>query len=206
MRHSAKRSFCLFLCFILTFALGGCAGNTEVNEKNITKTVEKVEAALKSFDRETLEKYVSSQTLKYILAFSKNKAQFVTLGQAMFEKLEIDITAIDTANQTVTLAVKNRDMRIAATTFTQTLTAQNLSQIELLAKLSDDAFLDASLASLKSEIAAAIVPDNPVEVTLSVAKGQKNLMLVFDETAEDAVSGGALSAITACVTGKNTAD
>ena len=33
------------------------------------------------------------------------------------------------------------------------------------------------------------------EITLSVKKGEENLVLVFDEEAENAVSGGALGAI-----------
>ena len=183
----------------MTFALGGCAGNAAMTEKNITKTVEKVEAALKSFDREMLEKYVSSQTLRYILGFSRSKTQFAELGAAMFEKLEMEITAIDTDAKTVTLSVRNRDMRQIASDFTQKLTGE-YSGMDLLAKLNDNSFLDASLAELKSEIAEATVPDNPTEITLSIEVKDKHLVLVFDSAAEDAVSGGALTAITDAIT------
>lgn len=198
MNNSVKRSICLFLCFIMTFALGGCSGGTNMSERNITKTVEKVEAALKTFDRETLEKYVSSQTLKYILGLSKNRPQLAELGQVMFEKLEIEIKAVDIEKETVTLLVKNRDMRETAKNFSDKLISQ-YSSLELLSKLNDSAFLDTSLAELKSEIAEATVPDNPVEITVVVKAGDKNLVLEFDEAAEDAVSGGALTAITSTV-------
>ena len=202
MHNSVKKSICLFLCFIMTFALGGCSGGAAMTEKNITKTVEKVEAALKTFDRETLEKYISSQTLRYIFGFSKSKPQFTELSQAMFEKLEINIKSIDTENGTVTLLVKNRDMRQPAADFTKKLTSQ-YQGMELLSKLTDDAFLNTSLAELKSEIAEATVPDNPVEITLSIEQKDKHLVLVFDSAAEDAVSGGALTAITENIVTQN---
>ena len=194
MQKSVKRSICLFLCFIMTFALGGCSGGTKMSEKNIIKTVEKVEAALKTFDKDMLEKYVSSQTLKYIIGFSKSKPQFAELGQAMFEKLEIEVKSVDLEKATVTVAVKNRDMREVAANFTKKLTSE-YDGLELLSKLADQNFLDESLGELKSEIAEATVPDNPAEVTLSIEQGAKNLILVFDSKAEDAVSGGALTAI-----------
>lgn len=198
MHNPIKKSICVFLCFIMTFALGGCAGKTQMNEKNITKTVEKVEVALKNFDSKTLEKYVSSKTLQYILSFAKDKQQFEELGRSMFEKLEIEIKSVDAENGKVTLLVKNRDMQLVAANFAYRLTS-NYSTFQLLTKLKDDAFLDESLSQLNAEISEAVVPDNPTEITLTVEKGKKNLVLVFDEAAEDAVSGGAMSAITSVV-------
>lgn len=41
----------------------------------------------------------------------------------------------------------------------------------------------------------------PVSVTLTVTAGKKNLMLGFDDTAENAVSGGALQAVKSLTSG-----
>lgn len=177
-----------------------CQSSTAMTEENITKTVQKVEAALKNFDIEALEKYVSSPTLKYIVSFAKSKEQFSALGRTMFENLEIEVKSVNPVKHTVTLSVKNRDMGEIGANFANELTSQ-YSAFELLSKINEDAFLDASLDKLTAEISEAIVPDNPTEITVTIEKGKKNLILVFDDKAEDAVSGGALSAITKIVTG-----
>lgn len=182
------------MCLALTLGLSACSGGASVNEENITATVEQVEKALKDFDRATLEKYVKSSTLKTILDLSKSHPQFGELGKAMFEKLEIDVKSIDKKNKTVTLLVKNRDMSAIATEFVTELT-KGKSVIQLAGLLNNDGFLDRSLSKLTAEISEATVPDNPTEVTIPFEKGDGNLILSFDETAENAVSGGVLTAI-----------
>ncbi len=69
----------------------------------------------------------------------------------------------------------------------------------MLSLLKDETFLNTSLAKLTAEISAATVPDNPETVTLTVVQGAKNLTLSFNSEAEDAVSGGAISAITEAI-------
>ena len=64
----------------------------------------------------------------------------------------------------------------------------------MLNKLDDDDFLDFSLNQLVESM-DAVDDETEVTVTLNVKKGDKNLVLTFDDDSEDAVSGGALTAI-----------
>ncbi len=194
MQYNLKKGICLILAFAMTLTLSACSGEKSMSEENIIQTVAKVEKALMDFDRATLQNYVKSSTLKTILDLSKNHSQFSALGKVMFEKLEIEVKSVDKKNKTVTLLVKNRDMSKIAEEFTKDLT-KGKSVIQLMALLNNDSFLDTSLSKLTAEISEATVPDNPTEITVSVEKGKDNLVLNFDEAAEDAVSGGILTAI-----------
>ena len=194
MKQKIKRGVSLILCFALTLALSSCSGGTKVTEENVNNTVANVEKALKDFDRLSLKTYVKSSTLETILNLSKSHSQFNALGKAMFEKLEISVKSVDTKNETVTLLVKNRDMAAIATEFTKEITAGR-NTVQMMQLLNDDAFLNSSLKKLTAEISEATVPDNPTEITVPIEKNENNLVLVMDEKAEDAISGGALTAI-----------
>ena len=194
MQKNIKRSLCLVLCLAMTLGLSACSGGASMTEENITVTVETIEKALKDFDTVTLQKYVNSSTLKTIINLSNSHSQFRELGKAMFEKLEIEVKSFDKKDKTVTLLVKNRDMSNIATEYVKELTAGK-TVFPLAGLLNNDAFLDTSLQKLTSQISEATVPDNPTEITVSVEKGKKNLVLNFDENAENAVSGGVLTAI-----------
>ena len=190
-------SICLviMLVFSAIFTLNGCAKKVEINEENIKAAVETVETALKEFDTKTLEKYVDSPTLNVILPYAKEKTQFTELGQAMFESLEIEIKSIDAANKTVTIAAKNKDLYMDASNFAYDL-KNNYSSMQLLSLVKDDDFLNSNLGPLVEKIKNASMKEEAIEATLTVTNGSKgNLVLTFDEEAEDAVSGGALSAI-----------
>ena len=166
-----------------------------MTEENITKTVELVEKALREFDQETLKKYVNSKTLNYIITFAKDHSQFAEIGQALFENLTLEVKEVDTENETVTLLVTNKDMTEAAELYAKRLHYQFKTTPELIGGLSDEYFLDSSVKMLTSLISRAIVPDNPTEITIEVNKSSKNLVLVFDEEAENAVSGGVYKVI-----------
>ena len=194
MQYSIKKGICLILAVAMTLTLSACSGAKSMSEENIIETVARVEKALMDFDRATLQNYVKSSTLKTILDLSKNHSQFSALGKVMFEKLEIEVKSVDKKNKTVTLLVKNRDMSEIASKFTKEL-VKGKNLVQLMALLNNDSFLDASLSKLTAEISEATVPDNPKEVTVSIEKGKDNLILNFDEAAEDAVSGGVLTAI-----------
>ena len=202
MKNTIKKSLSLILCFVLTLALSACSSETSINEENVNNTVTAVEKALKDFDRLSLKAYVKSSTLETILNLSKSHSQFTALGQAMFEKLEISVKSFDKKNQTVTLLVKNRDMAEIGANFAKELT-DGRSALDMMKLLNDDAFLDSSLKKLTAEISEATVPDNPTEITVSIEKGNNNLILVFDEEDENAVSGGALTAIKNAITVSN---
>ncbi|MGN0522353.1 MAG: hypothetical protein ACI4IQ_06925 [Eubacterium sp.] len=195
-----KKLFSLILCVaLLCVSLCSCSGpNADMTEENITETVDLTITALKEFDTEALKKYVDSSTLSYIISYAEQKQQFVDLGKAIFANLEIEIQSIDTQNATVTLSVKNKDLADAAAEFTQELTSQ-YSGVQLLSKLKNDSFLDLYLKSLCEKIDACEMQSYPIEITLNIKQEKKNLVLCFDETAEDAVSGGALSAIKSVV-------
>ncbi|MBR7061352.1 MAG: hypothetical protein IKI34_06440 [Eubacterium sp.] len=194
MKHMPKNSMCIFLCFLLAISMSACSAGTELSEQNINKTVLIVEKALKDFDEEDLKRYVESETLSKILSVSGGKKQFKELGEAIFENLSVEITSIDLAKSSVTVSVLNKDLAQGASDFAEDLKA-SYSNFQLLGKLQDDDFLNSKVSFLKEEISKAEMQNSSTTITLSVKKSKKNLVLVFDENAENAVSGGALGAI-----------
>ena len=148
------------------------------------------------FDTDTLQKYVDSSTLNTIVGYAEKHEQLKQLGQAIFENVDYEIKSIDLDKKTVTVTVKNKDLAQGASEFANEL-KKDYSAFQLLAKLSDDTFLDSRLAQLKEKIADAQMEENGVDITLNIEQGSKNLKLTFDDTAENAVSGGALSSIKA---------
>jgi hypothetical protein len=194
MKNILKKFVCISLCAIIIFSFAGCSGlNNDLTEENVTATVEAVEQALKDFDEEALEKYVDSTTLSYIMNFAKKHDQFAELGKAIFAGLSIEVESIDLDAKTVTVNVSNKDLNYVAGTFAYNLT-NKYSTFQLLSKLSDDSFLDSSLSELLDGIADA-TSNVSATVTLNITQEKKNLVLSFDDDAEDAVSGGALTAI-----------
>ena len=177
-----KKTLSILLCLaFMLVSFTACSSNA-MTEKNVTKTVDTAFAALKEFDTDTLQKYVDSTTLNTIVGYAEKHEQLKQLGQAIFEN--------------VTLTVKNKDLAQGASDFANEL-KKDYSAFQLLAKLSDDTFLDSRLAQLKEKIADAQMEENGVDITLNIEQGSKNLKLTFDDTAENAVSGGALSSIKA---------
>lgn len=119
--------------------------------KNVTKTVDTAFAALKEFDTDTLQKYVDSTTLNTIVGYAEKHEQLKQLGQAIFENVDYEIKSIDLDKKTVTLTVKNKDLAQGASDFANEL-KKDYSAFQLLAKLSDDTFLDSRLAQLKEKL------------------------------------------------------
>uniref|UniRef100_UPI003FF0687D hypothetical protein n=1 Tax=Eubacterium sp. TaxID=142586 RepID=UPI003FF0687D len=191
-----KKTLSILLClaFILV-SFTACSSNA-MTKKNVTKTVDTAFAALKEFDTDTLQKYVDSTTLNTIVGYAEKHEQLKQLGQAIFENVDYEIKSIDLDKKTVTVTVKNKDLAQGASDFANEL-KKDYSAFQLLAKLSDDTFLDSRLAQLKEKIADAQMEENGVDITLNIEQGSKNLKLTFDDTAENAVSGGALSSIKA---------
>ena len=191
-----KKTLSILLClaFILV-SFTACSSNS-MTEKNVTKTVDTAFAALKEFDTDTLQKYVDSSTLNTIVGYAEKHEQLKQLGQAIFENVDYEIKSIDLDKKTVTVTVKNKDLAQGASDFANEL-KKDYSAFQLLAKLSDDTFLDSRLAQLKEKIADAQMEENGVDITLNIEQGSKNLKLTFDDTAEDAVSGVALGSIKA---------
>lgn len=183
---------CIVLC-IVSFA--GCSSaEAELTEENVTATVDKAMTALKDFDSENLKKYISSETLSTILTYADKQEQFADLGRAMFANLEYQVMDIDLENKTVLVAVNNKDLSNVASDFVREL-QRTYSTVELLTKLSNDTFLDSKLVVLCNKIDNAEMMDGYVDITLTIDDSGKNLVLVFDENAENQVSGGALSTI-----------
>lgn len=191
-----KKIISIAMCvFLLAVSFAGCsAPNADMTEENITKTVETVESALQNFDTKKLSKYVNSSTLSVIITYAEKHDQFIELGKAIFENLTIEITDIDLENNTVTLSVTNKDLALAANNFAKELKEQ-FSSFQLLANLNNDDFLDSKLQWLCNEIDHCEMLPQAYELTLTVESNGKNLVLSFDEGAENAVSGGALTAI-----------
>ena len=182
-----KKTLSILLCLaFMLVSFTACSSNA-MTEKNVTKTVDTAFAALKEFDTDTLQKYVG---------YAEKHEQLKQLGQAIFENVDYEIKSIDLDKKSVTLTVKNKDLAQGASEFANEL-KKDYSAFQLLAKLSDDTFLDSRLAQLKEKIADAQMEENGVDITLNIEQGSKNLKLTFDDTAENAVSGGALSSIKA---------
>lgn len=192
MKNIPKTLVSVVLSVILAFSFTSCA-KTEMTEENITDTVSTVETALKEFDTDKLEKYVSSSTLNYILKYAEKHQQFVELGKAMFGNLSMTVDSVDVENQTATVTVKNKDLSSAAYDFASNLKAE-YTPLQLLGKLDDETFLNISLNELVSSMNSS-TDETEASVTLKIKEGKKNLILSFDEEAENAVSGGALTAI-----------
>ncbi len=191
-----KKTLSILLClaFILV-SFTACSSNA-MTEKNVTKAVDTAFTALKEFDTDTLQKYVDSSTLNTIVGFAEKHDQIKQLGQAIFENIDYEIKSIDLDKKTVTITVKNKNLAQGASDFASELKT-DYSTIQLLAKLSDETFLNTKLAQLKEKIADAQMESDGIDITLNIEQGSKNLKLTFDDTAEDAVSGGALSSIKA---------
>ena len=193
MKKALKVITSILLTLSMVFSLSACSSGAKLTQENVIKTVEIVETALKEFDTEKLQKYVSSTTLDYIIKFSNNHEQFAELGRAIFRDLEMEVESVDLENKTVTVTVRNKKLTNAASSFSKKL-KERYSSFQLLKKLDDESFLDSSLGELVESIADAQLITE-ANVTLNIEQGKKNLILSFDADAEDAVSGGALQAI-----------
>lgn len=195
-RKNMKKTVSLILAVIMIAAtFASCTGpNADMTKENITSTVDTAFTALVEFDTETLTKYVDSSTLNVIIDYAEDHDQFVQLGKEIFANLTYEIKSIDTENKTVTVSVKNKDLYLTAQAFTVQLT-QKYSTLQLLNLLKSDAWLDNNLSELTADIAEAKMLEESTDITLTIDDSGKNLVLGFDENAENGVSGGALAAI-----------
>lgn len=196
MRSYLKRSICFLLAVMMTLSLSACSAGTRMTEENITKTIQKVEKALREFDTQTLEKYVSSKTLDYIIRYAAEHEQINRVGKLLFKNLEINIKSVDTKNATASVEVKNKDLALGGERYMRLLNTRSRGDtFKMLELMSDEDFLNLSEKMLTAQISRATVPDNPTAVTLKIKKGKGNLIVSFDEKAEDAVAGGAVKSI-----------
>lgn len=185
---------------IVAFSFTACSSkpNNKLTEKNITNTIDTIFDALKEFDSSTVKRYVESSTLDTILTYASKKDQFRKLGVAMFENLQYEIKEIDTDNKTVMLAVKNKDLSEVASDYTKNLLKEYASisgMLPLLKDIQNDTWLDTNLSVLTKGISNAAMKDEETDITLSFEQKNDRLVFTFTQTAEDAVSGGALTAI-----------
>lgn len=185
---------------IVAFSFTACSSkpNNKLTEKNITNTIDTIFDALKEFDSSTVKRYVESSTLDTILTYASKKDQFRKLGVAMFENLQYEIKEIDTDNKTVMLAVKNKDLSEVASDYTKNLLKEYASisgMLQLLKDIQNDTWLDTNLSVLTKGISNAAMKDEETDITLSFEQKNDRLVFTFTQTAEDAVSGGALTAI-----------
>lgn len=193
MKNILKKFVSVSLCLVLIFALCSCSSNVEMTEENITETVQIVDTALKDFDTKKLKKYVDSQTLNVIMNFAEDHEQFAELGRKIFAGMEMNIDSVDTTAGTVTVTVTNKNLTAVASQFAGQLLS-DYTKVQLLAQLKNESFLDSGLSTLTDGIANELAKTEAT-ITLKVKQGKRNLVLSFDEDAENAVSGGALSAI-----------
>lgn len=196
-----KKFLAVFLSvLIIACCFSACSAkpNNKLTEKNITVTINTIFDALKVFDSATVKRYVESSTLDTILTYASKKDQFRKLGVAIFENVEYTIKDINTDSKTVTLSVKNKDLSDVASEFTENLLKEYASIsgiVQLLKDITDDAWLDKNLSVLTKGISAAGMRNDEVDVKLSFEQKNDRLVFKFTLDAEDAVSGGALTAI-----------
>lgn len=177
-------------------ALSFCAcskPNAKLTEGNVKKTVNTAFSALKDFNTEDLKTYVSSGTLDLIITYAEQHEQFVDLGQAIFKNLDYEIKEINLDLKTVTISVKNKNLTSAAQNFADGL--KGYSTFQLLSKLSDENWLNSSLAELTQTISDSPDTDSYTDITLHIKQEGDHLVLIFPGDTEDMVSGGAISAI-----------
>lgn len=185
----------IFAVIMIAATFASCTGpNADMTEENITATVDTAFAALVEFDTETLTKYVDSSTLNVIIGYADEHEQFAQLGREIFANLSYEIKSIDIEGKTVTVSVTNKDLYSIAQEFTSDLTS-NYSTFQLLSLLTNETWLNNNLSKLTDEISQAQMKDGSTDITLTIDDSGKNLVLGFDENAENGVSGGALSAI-----------
>ena len=196
----AKKVLAVVLSLLMVFSLSACSSSSnELTEENVTLTVDTIMTALKEFDTDTLSAYVDSTTLSTIITYAGGYDEITTLANAMFENLDysvVDIDLTDSENATVTLSVINKDMGDEAKEYIDNLLDQ-YSTIQLLAKLATANWLNTQVEALVMRIDECEMQEEYTEITLTITQGEDNLVLAFDETAEDAVSGGVLSAVSA---------
>ena len=196
----AKKVLAVVLSLLMVFSLSACSSSSnELTEENVTLTVDTIMTALKEFDTDTLSAYVDSTTLSTIITYAGGYDEITTLAGAMFENLDysvVDIDLTDSENATVTLSVINKDMGDEAKEYIDNLLDQ-YSTIQLLAKLATANWLNTQVEALVMRIDECEMQEEYTEITLTITQGEDNLVLAFDETAEDAVSGGVLSAVSA---------
>ncbi len=181
---------------IIAASFSACSSkpNAELTEENVTKTVDTVFDALKKVDTKALDTYVLSGTLGILVDYTEKQEQFKELGTAIFSNLSYEVKSVDLENKTVTLSVINKDLADASEKYTKNL-LKSYSKLQLLHNLSDEKWLNNNLSKLTSEIENAKMKETPAEITISFQQNKKNLVLLFDEVAENEVSGGALGAI-----------
>lgn len=193
MKKTLKIVVSVILIFAMVMSFSSCSSKTKMTEENVRETVQIVNTALNEFDIKTLKKYVDSETLSYILKIAEKHQQFAELGKAMFQYLTMEVESIDLQNKTVTVKVANKRLEKQGAAFAEKL-KNNYSTFQLVKLLDDEDFLDSSLKELTDNINIAFFR-NRATITLKVTQGKRNLKLSFDEEAENAVSGGALSSI-----------
>ena len=125
-----------------------------MTEKNVTATVDQAFSALKDFNTKKLEKYVDSKTLSVIITYANKHDQFADLGKALFKNLEYNIESIDLDAKTVTVSVRNKDLKDTASAFTKALVSK-YSALQMLGLLNNETWLNTSLKSLTDSIAIA---------------------------------------------------
>lgn len=132
------------LALLLALSFAGCSGSTAMTEANVTATVDSAFDALKGFDTKKLEKYVDSKTLSVIITYANKHDQFADLGKALFKNLEYNIEGIDLNAKTVTVSVRNKDLKDTASAFTKALVSK-YSALQMLSLLNNETLLNTSL-------------------------------------------------------------
>ena len=201
MKKISKAVICTVMIFSIIFSFVGCSAKLEITEATAKETIETAVEALKNFDIDELDKYVKSDTLSIIIGLAKDHEQFAELGKAMFEGLSIEVKSVDIENKTIEAEVVNRNLYAIASNFAYDITS-NYTTMQMLSLLESEFFLDNSLQELTDKIKAEPISTQAKTITLKIVENKRNLAIEVDETAEDAISGGALYAVKGLISSK----
>lgn len=208
MKKVAKKIICITLCLALCFGFGGCSSN-ELNEENVTATIQKAEEGFKDLNVATLGKYVKFGTLSNFsssLGENVDIAQSISVGDLsdlkpfaelcniLFANLDIEIDSINLEEMTVDVTITNNDYYTPALLYAYNL-KKTYSTQDLLRLFSNQERFEEKLNELIISLKDAETTTKTTTATIKIEQGDKNLVLVLDKDAEYAVTAGVISAI-----------
>ena len=195
---SIKKLLCLLLCTLMVFSFSGCSSK-KLSEENVNKTIETVENAFIDASVVTLNKYTKFDTVlsNKIKVDPKNlggKKKLLELTKVLFENLEIEVNSVDLEEMTVTLNVTNKVTYLTTDNFLTNLKKSN-SVTQIITNLSDDEFVTKNVDIYIKELEKAPIASSPRTITVKFEQGKHNLVLLFDDEAINAITGGASEAL-----------
>ncbi len=198
MTNKMKRVFALLLVSIIAFSFASCSGGGEDN-KELRATVDSATESLINFDTKNVDKYIESETLLSIETLVNSKSQYQELAKAIFANLKIKVkkVSVDNAKGTgkITLKIRNKDLATVTDDYVSSKVTEYLAG---KVDFNNEEYLNTQLEYLTNAIDDA-KNTKWQKVTINVKKVDGKWVLVFNDSAENAVMGGAASKLKSMV-------